>query len=527
MIVSSRRVVLAVLAIGLAGCLARTPSTAADVTRAGHMVTMDGTFDDWTSAPLLFSLAAPDAGPVTRAWAQDDGQWWYLSLAMRDTVSLQAMPGTLHLLIDADDNPQTGGTAYGLAGVDVAVDLSRRDKSPPGAHGAGFALRAVEANGLGAVRNPYDLGVASLPTWSADRFEVRLARGGAADGFGRLGAAVRVRLVFVGTDSVPRVAPDARYVFRTQAAAAAPPLATSLPAAAPGSVRVAQWNVSEGSFRSPANHATLLAAVRPDIVLLDEVYEQVTDSTLAAFFARPALAALGDWRFVVATSGGRQRTVVAARNRAIRPAASMAFVRYEDGVLDSLQRLVPTAAHRLIDIERTAQVSATGAWVDVGGTEVLFVPVDLQSGGYHGNPQDQLRVLQARAIRAQIARERRAHGGPAPVVIAGDFNAVGSYTSVALLQDSLDTDGSALALSRSARLLDRSLYTWRNVEAAQYAPGRLDLTLYPDAFFRQTGGFIFTTEDLSDALLASLGLTRGVFAKTADHLIVVTDLARR
>jgi endonuclease/exonuclease/phosphatase (EEP) superfamily protein YafD len=527
-----RAAALAALAVVGAGCQSRPAAPTVSPATVRQAVALDGSFDDWQTAPRLFSTGAPDVGPVTRAWTQGDDAWWYLSLATRDTVNLQAMLGTLHVLVDADDNMRTGGTAYGMAGVDFAIDLSRADKSPPGGNGAGFALRTVGADGLGAARNPYELGVASLPTLSADRFELRLARRGAADGFGRLGPAVKVQLVFVGADSVPRASPAARYAFRTPAASDGAPLATSLPVVAPGSVRIAQWNVSEGSFRTPANHAALLAAVRPDIVLLDEVYEQITDSTLAAFFARPALAALGEWRFVVAKSGGRQRTVVAARNRAIRPAAAMAFVRYEHGALDSLRALVPASAHRLVDIEATAQVSATGAWVDVGGTEVLFVPLDLQSGGNHGNPQDQLRVLQARAIRAHIVAARRAQGlntrsGAAPVVIAGDFNAVGSFASVAMLQDSLDTDGSALALSHSARLPDHSLFTWQNTDAAQFAPGRLDLTLYPDAFFRQTGGFIFTTEDLSDALLASLGLTRGVFAKTADHLIVVTDLARR
>lgn len=460
-------------------------------------------------------------------WAQDDDRWWYLSFATRDSVSLQAMPGTLHLLIDSDDNASTGSAVHGLVGVDFAVDLSRTDRSSAGAHGAGFALRTVADGTLGAVRNPYELGLAALPTWSARRFELRIARGGAVDGFARMGAAVRLRMVFVGADSLPLASPAVRYQFRTRPSVEAARLADAMPGPAAGSVRIAQWNVSEGSFRSPANHARLLAAVRPDIVLLDEVYEQITDSTLRAFFARPELAAQGNWRFVIGRSGGRQRTVVATRNRAIRPAESMASVRYHDGALDSLRRLVPAPAQRLIDIEAGAQISATGAWVDVDGTDVLFVPLDLQSGGYRGNPQDALRVLQARAIRTHVLAERQSSARPAPVIIAGDFNAVGSYASVALLQNGLDVDGSALALSHSARLADASFITWRNEQAAQFAPGRLDLTLYPDAFFRQTGGFIFATEDLSDSLLTSLGLTRDVFAKTADHLIVVTDLVRR
>ena len=51
--------------------------------------------------------------------------------------------------------------------------------------------------------------------------------------------------------------------------------------------------------------------------------------------------------------------------------------------------------------------------------------------------------------------------------------------------------------------------------------------MFPDALFRQSGGFLLATEDLSDMLLRTLGLTREISARTADHLIVVTDLIRR
>ena len=67
------------------------------------------------------------------------------------------MPGTLHLLIDSDDNAQTGGTVFdtaiGLAGVDVALDLSRTDKPQGNGVGAGAALRMVGPAGLGDYRS--------------------------------------------------------------------------------------------------------------------------------------------------------------------------------------------------------------------------------------------------------------------------------------------------------------------------------------------------------------------------------------
>ena len=503
-----------------------TPSIAGRVP-----IQLDGHFDDWTGVPI-WSQATASSGPLQAAWATDDAHWWYLSFAVRDSVSHSGMPGTLHLLIDADDNAQTGGTVFdtavGLAGVDVALDLSRSDKTQGNRVGAGAALRTVGPSGLSASRSAYELSVVALPSWSATRFELRLARGGTLDGFAPLGRTVRARLVFEATSGAVTALPAARFGFaipldpraRTQRVSA-------MPSKANGSVRVVQWNVSEGSFRSPANHAKLLAAVQPDVILLDEAYAETSDATLAEFFARPELAALGRWRFVYSRSGGRQRTVVATRDRDIRQAASMVRMEYPAGVLDSVRAMVPTAAQPLFDIEAKAQLSSTGAWITIDGIETLFVPLDLQSGGFFRNPQDQLRVLQSRAIRAAVQRELASRATRGALVIAGDFNAIGSYESISMLQQGLDLDGSDLALSDAWRLGERSLATWTDPKVGQFLPGRLDLTLFSDAAFERTGGFTFTSAELAPALAASLGVTPETSERASDHLIVVTDLRRK
>ena len=499
-------------------------------------IQLDGRFDDWAGVPV-WSQAAQSAEPLQAVWATDDSQWWYVSFSVRDSVSYSAMPGTLHLLIDADDNAATGGTVFdsarGLTGVDLSLDLSRADKAQANGVGAGAALRTVEATGvdadrLGVYRSAYELGVVALPTWSATRFELRIARGGALDGFARLGRAVRARLVFASTSGTVTALPAARYLFNTSPDSRANTnLVSAIPSKASGSVRVAQWNVSEGSFKSPANHAKLLAAVTPDVILLDEAYAETSDSTLADFFARPELAALGTWRFVYSRSGGRQHTIVATRDRDIQQAASMVRVEYPAGVLDSVRATAPSASHHLFDIEAQAQLSTTGAWIAIDGVETLFVPLDLQSGGFFGNAQDKLRIVQSRAIRAHVQRELASRATRGALVIAGDFNAIGSYESIHTLQQGLDVDGSDLTLSDSWRLGERTLVTWTDPKVAQFLPGRLDLTLYADAVFERTGGFTFTSLDLTPAFAATLGLTRETSASTSDHLIVVTDLRRR
>ncbi len=506
-------------------------TTGTRLTAARVPIQLDGHFDDWAGVPV-WSQATASSGPLQAAWATDDAQWWYLSFSVRDSVSHSSMPGTLHLLIDADDRTQTGGTVFdaavGLAGVDVALDLSRSDKTQGNRVGAGAALRTVGPTGLGAYRSAYDLDVVALPSWSATRFELRIARGGTLDGVAQLGRAIRARLVFESTSGAVTAIPTARYTFATPLdPRARTQRVSAIPSKATGAVRVAQWNVSEGSFRSPANHAKLLAAVAPDVILLDEAYAETSDATLAEFFARPELAALGRWRFAYSRSGGRQHAVVATRDRDLQPAASMLRMEYPAGVLDSVRAMVPTAAQPLFDIEAKAHLSSTGAWITIDGLETLFVPLDLQSGGFFRNPQDQLRVLQSRAIRAAVQRELASRATRGALVIAGDFNAIGSYESIAMLQQGLDLDGSDLALSDAWRLGERSLVTWTDPKVGQFLPGRLDLTLFSDAAFERTGGFTFTSAELAPALAASLGVTPETSERASDHLIVVTDLRRK
>lgn len=467
-------------------------------------IVIDGLFDDWRGVGEWSRFATP-ASPTTvtplSVRAMDDAHFWYLSIAVRDTTSLHAMPGTMHILIDADDNAATGGRAYGMPGVDLAIDLSRFDKLGSRGHGAGVALRDMSEAGLGGFQPAYTLSEVHLPSWGADEFELRIARTSSDDQqsglASRLATRVKARLVFVGRDSATAstaaTATATAYTFTTALARAPIPLARAIPVKAEGSVRVAHWNVSEGSLKQPGTHAKLLAAVAPDIIVLDEMHGDTDSSSLAAFFALPELARLGAWRFVYGRSGGRQRGVVATRGRAIRAEERMVFMRYEEGALDSLARtdsLIPT---RAIESERAAQIASTGAWVDLDGVETLFVPLDVVSGGYVGSPNDAFRLLQSRTIRRYA----------------------------------LDTDGAALTLNRALRLDSRTATTWRNDSVAQFPPGRLDLALFSGSRFAQTGGFVFATEDLSDSLLSSLNLTRAMSRKTSDHLIVVTDIRRR
>lgn len=495
---------------------------------------LDGDFDDWREVPPLIAEPFGDARPVSGAvdlgpvHATDEPSHWWLTLALADSASLQALPGTVHLLVDADADVATGATVFGTRGVELVLELSRADRRQAGGAGAGVALRLAQGDTLGAPRGPYDLGVAALPTWSAPRFELRIER--AAEGLPRLDGRVRLRLVYTVGDTIVDATDVAVYAFRTPAAPAAPRIA-DVPPRVPGTLRIAQWNVSEGSFRRPQRHARLLALADADVLLLDEVYAEITDSALATFFAEPALAVQGPWTWVRGRSGGRQKTVIAARGAPVRAEPSMVRVTYPRGAIDALRARVPAWFHGALAVEDTAHLSATGAWRRVDGRDVLFVVLDLQSAGYHGSPQDGLRLLQAQTVRhavtAALDSAARANGARPPVLIAGDFNPVGAYAPVAELQRALDIAGGDLTLSPARRLGERSLLTWRNREAALFGPGRLDLTLYGAQAFTRVQAAVLAAEELPPARLAAVGLDADAARRTADHLIVITDLRTR
>ena len=172
-------------------------------------------------------------------------------------------------------------------------------------------------------------------------------------------------------------------------------------------------------------------------------------------------------------------------------------------------------------------MSATGAWVEFEGREILFSPFDLQSAGYLDSPQDQLREVQARTLvdHIRVALEARGEDDlPAAVVLGGDVNLVGGTSPLDLLLTETDPSGRELAVAELGRLGTWSRTTWRDSRRGPFAPGILDMTLFSQRLLEQSSGFIFATEDLNDAQLEELELEREMSGRASDHLVLVTDL---
>jgi len=500
----------------------------------------DGDFGDWDGvAPLVVDPAGdvPAGSPVDlRAIAaQDDPRFLHFLIDLRDTVTAQGMPGSVELVLDADGDSGTGGSYGGVNGADLVVILTRQADPARDVHGAGVGIRRIGQSGPGDVESAGGVGLVVSPTHSSDRFEVRVDRGAVAGGAGQLlavgpGTSIVGRLRYLRAGALVDESPLFTHRLATVAGEPPPLLDADALARSPGAFRVVAWNVSDSSFHTYADAFQRVAgALRPDVLLLDEIYFSITIDELAAFGEG---IGLGEdvWTWSLAQGGGRQRTAIGARGLSLRGEPAMARIDHAPDALEQwLQevgdepeapRMPPPSA--LARNEARGGVSATGAWVTIGGVDVLFVPIDLQSAGYDGSPRDRLRELQARTLNRAIAAA--VAGRPdAGVVVAGDLNLVGSARPLDALRRGLGIGGSDLEVARLERLRDRSLATWRSIwREDPFSPGRLDYVLYRGGVIEIVRAFVFDGVDMSPDAQNALGILE-TDAERSDHLPLVVD----
>ncbi len=504
----------------------------------------DGFFEEWADiVPVVDDPIgdAPPGSPVDlgSVAVQDDPRFLHFLIDLGHTVTAQGLRGSVELVLDSDGSVDTGGPYGGVAGADLVVVLTRQTDPERDAHGTGVGVRRIGPGGPGQVEVASVVGLLVSPTHSSDRFEVRVDRAAVAEATGqrrgaRVGGVVAGRLRYLRAGALVDETPVFRHALTTAPGEEPPLLAADEVARAPGALRVVTWNVSSLSFRNNQDaFRRVVAALAPDVLLLDEIYFAVTREDLARFTR--GLAAEGEaWSWWLASGGGRQRTAVGARGREVRGESGMGRIGYRPGALESWLRAVgdepdvPGMAPPsvLARAEAEGGLSATGAWLTVDGRDILFVPVDLQSAGYDGSPRDRLRELQARTLNGAIAAALRDRPG-AGLVVAGDLNLVGSVRPLDELRRGLGIGGRDLEVARLERLRDRSLATWRSTWGEDpFSPGRLDYLLYRGAALRVERAFLFDAADMSASARDALGILESDTEKS-DHLPLVADFAVR
>ncbi len=482
---------VASIALAAAGCSRDAPAEAAGTAgpaRAGapldaNGVVLDGKFDDWNGGAI---------GAVA------DGEFVWVHATLPEAINLQGAAFTTTLAFDLDGDASTGRADDGL-GTDLEVTFSPKAKEKAGLVN-GIALHALGDGGRVREVKAAACGFEFAPTFAAKEYEFRLARrttlGGDEDARFSRSTKVRGRLAVADAAGASKYRSESFDVALP--ALAEPALEGEIPARAAGAVRIASWNVEKDSpEKNPAPFARVFRALDPDVVLVQEW--QATPAELTAWFTTN-VPSTSPWNVVSIEALG-----VAVVTRL--PASAITTER--------LPQKEVVAGH-------STPMRYVAALVDSPLGPLVVASVHLKCCGALGTWEDECRKIEARAINDDLRRALVAHDG-AHVVLAGDFNLVGTRDPLDLVREGLDADGSDLEPIETRVLGDRAISTWADAKS-EFAPGRLDWSVASDSALEAKSAFVLDTALLPDRALAAAKLERGDSGAT-DHRTMVLDLA--
>jgi endonuclease/exonuclease/phosphatase family metal-dependent hydrolase len=465
-------------------------------------IAIDGLFDDWEAVPLAFTDPAGDSGStgidVTAIQVANDAEFLYLSFDLGTEVRLDE-DNSLTLFLDTDGDPTTGDPAHGV-GADLVWIFGERYGT---FHSQGGAVEVYWSA----------LGYHAEPTVSADRFEIAIGRNERPDGETFLFRADTVTLalqdrtvgdsVIIDGDMAPDEGSTLRYTFDDTALPEIPPTTTDR--IDPDAIRIVTWNALWDGPLDPARDEQfwrIAAALDPDILCLQEV----TNHDPIAALAQEKLPFAEDGWYA---SGWSDRLTLSRY-----PLTSGWPPDW--GTLDSRFDVTPA-------------VLPDGRWLVIFNTHMSCCE-------YEEDRQQEADSFAAFMHAALDPTDDLALPEGTPIVLVGDTNLVqGSQPLNTLLTGQIvdqstygepgpmDWDGTDLADLVSLQTERRVAYTWRN-DWGSYWPGRLDYVIYTDSVLQVVHSFILHTGEMSDDVLADLGLESADSATASDHLPHIADV---
>ncbi|MBM91637.1 MAG: hypothetical protein CMJ35_08495 [Phycisphaerae bacterium] len=451
---------------------------------------LDGRFDDWAESEH----------------AHADGRWVWLRFEpqTRPTQAIQAAPYSTRVRIDADmkattgrsmEMPRGGDEAMHEQpqGVDVLIAFSPINEL--GELGIGTGVERYDADGSGEEIGHAAMGVACLPTYASEQYELRLDRLG--PGSDVLPASGQIGVIVDQVDAKGTTLWSERFVVELpERDSEQGVLDAALPERAADGVRVMSANVLFSSpLKTPEPFKRVLDATKPDVILYQEWFRSER-AQVEGWLKQYA----GDaWELHFPDEGAG--VAIATRHPIL--------ARYDEV-------LPPSGEGR--------PARACAALIETDAGELLAISVHLKCCGSAGSDEDLTRIDQAKAINAFIDWVHEQHPD-AMVVIAGDFNLVGSRTPLEVMARGLGVNGDDLEPAQVRVLGDSTAVTWVDAKS-RFGPGRLDWMLYDGSRSALGKAFMLDTRVLSDAALLSMGLERDD-SEASDHLPMVVELGRR
>lgn len=451
-----------------------------------------------TTTPIILDGNTDEWNAHTDAWA--DGRYIYLhfSPAGVDNQTIQAAPYTTRIRIDTDNDNTTGqpmnslnmtGAIIPPQGVDLLVELS--PKNEQGSIGIGSSVSQFTPDGDLIQRGHADIGFAFLPTYAAESYEARIDRHG--PGAQILQSSGPMNIV------IDQVTQQGAFRWSTSVKLNLPPLqpiahtTLSLPIKPDASARIMSTNVLFSSpLTQPDAFARVLSAISPDVILYQEWFN--TSPT-----------AVQNWLDTYAGKGW---------NLHMPSARDGVAIATKHKIIAQYDQVLPPSGEG-----RTARAVAALIQTDAG--EILAISVHLKCCGNAGSSEDIKRIEQAQTINAFVQSVQIKHPN-AKVVIAGDFNLVGSRIPLDTMAEGLGVDGSPLTPVKTLHIGDASMLTW-NDEKSRFSPGRLDWMIYDESVSDAANAFVLDTRNLTPKTLSALGL-HAEDSMSSDHLPIVLDL---
>lgn len=470
-----------------------------------HIV-IDGSFDDWKDIThaVLDPVDSPNAEiDLGRISITDNGQFIHLLVELGREVNIQKLDGSLHLIFDIDAREDSGQLFMGLLGADIDIILSPHDPNQPNKSIGGVDV--VSFSQIFADITPYTIGFTFGPTYASNQFELRISRNLQSPSLAPLFSHKHLRFKIVYESAQDNLHDETAIIFHelsplTQSSIVQDqdPLNKT-----DGAIRVVNWNIKDGSiFNTPDPFVRCLNALSPDVILFQELAANNSSSQLQDFLNENLrLRDSQSWNVVFGLGGGNLRCAIASTNP-LQIQEHFTLVEYPDWPDHSLR--------------------ATGAIIELSGKRILCVSVHLRCCGRSGSRQDFTRVLEAETIRywLAIALQNEQFDG---VIVAGDFNLVGSSRPLDLLTDHLDIPSLTLAPVDGQQIDELSNATWSDSNES-YVPGRLDFLLYSIGKLQIARSFVLDTHDLAPKWLNHHSLKATDTSLASDHLPLVADI---
>ncbi len=494
MTTATRWLVLLILPVWLAGGVVEAKSLA---------VTADGQFDEWGKRrPRVVDPTGDGAEgglDLERLWLADDGEALFLRLEVgRETLLQNAPTGAignlLRLYIDLDKKRKTG-LPVGSLGVDLEIRFGERQ-----------VIRYDEA-GLASVEVPGAGPIQTLPTYSADAFEIRVQLPVVEESARRRAPKRRkLRLLLEEEGNGGDRLPDSGVlVYKLGKKPPAPPEPIALERPEGDSLRIVSINVEDARVGVvPEVYTRFLQAIQPDVVCFQELREWSAARTVE--FVEEILP----------LSGGRSWT--ASQVDDIHTVSSF-----------------PMTVSAAVDANQVSRIELPNR---LGGGELVLFNIHPPCCDNDAGRDDEVDHLM------ETWRELLEGTGPfsidpqAPMVLLGDMNLVGYQRQYLTLREGTFNDpsrGPDFAPGRDEGALReaplrhthrRLVHTWRR-DTSDFAPGKLDYVFYTGDALELVRSFVPDTEGMPEDALDAAGLQSSDTLEMSDHLPLVVDFVPR